>query len=74
MLMPHKGLTMKMNHSLTEAYRTIVARHEGRTIEAGTTHTFAADYYWLTADNRPDAIDSRFVGPVPESCIVARED
>lgn len=74
MLMPHKGLTMTMNHATVEAYRTIATRHEGRTPQAGQPYTFAADYYWLTADNRPATADSRFVGPVPESCIVARAD
>jgi signal peptidase I len=83
LIVPYKGMTIKMNEYNREMYRKVLRQQEetGYTRKQGkdflrdeeiTTYTFTKDYYFMMGDNRHNSADSRFWGFVPEEKIIGK--
>lgn len=82
-IIPKKGMNMKLNAENAGIYKTIIEQHEGNTLvikgdsviinkKPVTTYTFQSDYFFVLGDNRNDSKDSRFWGFVPENHLIGK--
>jgi signal peptidase I len=81
-LTPQIGTEIVLNPENIALYKYLIINFERKKLdvlddgkvyiddEEKISYTFENDYYFALGDNRDDAIDSRFIGFIPESHIV----
>lgn len=82
---PGKGMKIKINKATLHIYGHVIMNHENvnavidaekgtLTIDGSpvTTYTFKQNYYFMMGDNTGNSQDSRVIGFIPESHIVAK--
>jgi len=62
---PKKGISMVLNQTNFDFYSELIRNYENYTPEVYETYTFKKDYLFFMGDNRHNAVDSRFLGPIP---------
>ncbi|MET3127426.1 signal peptidase I [Arcicella rosea] len=84
LLIPNKGLTIKLDSGNVDKYKYIIKYYEGNQNvvidghrimvdgKAITSYTFKQDYYFMMGDNRHHSADSRYWGFVPADHVVGK--
>ncbi len=84
-VVPHKGLTVRIDFSNIDLYKRIIRNYEGNDLEVdiykkkvfingveAKFYTFKKDYYFIMDDNRDNAYDSRYFGFLPEDHVIGK--
>ncbi|MBI3259185.1 MAG: signal peptidase I [Ignavibacteriae bacterium] len=82
LIIPQKGMTLKLTHDNIDHYRTLIER-EGNSVDVESnsiiindketdSYTVQDDYYYVLGDNCTDSYDSRFWGFVPLRNIIGK--
>ena len=71
--LPYKGMRVELTPRNRKLYGAILRGPERvKNPDSLTSYVFEKDYYFMLGDNRGNALDSRFLGPIPSCCIEAR--
>lgn len=82
-LIPKKGMKMKMNQNAIGLYKNIIQAEVGKLATFNNnklqlngieqaTYTFSNDYFWFLSDNVEESVDSRAVGFISERDIIGK--
>ncbi len=81
---PKTGDSLLIDEEFYAMYGNLIVNYEGNRIaplangnylvngNQQAYYTFAKDYYFVLGDNRHDALDSRFYGPIPQELIAGK--